>query len=250
MAKIGTLKWMESSNGKLALRDKLSLIAQGVIAKAAARRTKASAQKIRHIEVKDILPPDSTIAREALALCQDASEPFLVNHCLRSYYWARLLDDGSESFDDEALFTAFMLHDMGLTERYRLGQSEQHCFTVVGAQMADELARKHDWTDKRAGLLANAITLHLNIIVDTAHGKEARMVRAGSGADVAGLGLEVLHRDQIHTVCDKHPRLMMKRNMRSVLRIETLERPECRIAFLNRRFGFDQLITRTPLFDE
>ncbi len=250
MAKIGTIKWLESGNGKLVLRDKLSLIAQGVIAKAVARRTHASARKIRHIEVKDILPPDSSIAREALALCQDASEPFLVNHCLRSYYWARLLDDGAESFDDEALFTAFMLHDMGLTEPYRLGQSEQHCFTIVGARMADELARKHGWTDKRAGLVANAITLHLNIIVDTAHGKEARMVRVGSGADVAGLGLEALHRDQIHTVCGKHPRLMMKRNMRSVLRIESQQRPDCRIAFLNRRFGFDKLIAHAPQFDE
>jgi hypothetical protein len=139
---------------------------------------------------------------------------------------------------------------MGLTDKYRLQDTVQQCFTIVGARMADELAGKHHWSDKRANIAANAITLHLNVSVDSVYGKEARMVRAGSGGDVAGLGLDVLHEDQIQEVCRKHPRLDMKRNMRSTLAVETKERPDCRIAFLDKKFGFGDLISRAPIFHE
>ncbi|MBW9267733.1 MAG: HD domain-containing protein [Candidatus Thiodiazotropha sp. (ex. Lucinisca nassula)] len=250
MKKIGTLKWVKASNGKLGLVDRLTLIAQGVKAKADTRRRITSGQKIRNMEVKDILPPDSPTAREAMAMCEEASQPFLFNHCLRSYFWARLLDDVSEPFDDEAVFTALMLHDMGLTDKYRLQDAEQQCFTIVGARMADELASKHNWSDKRASIAANAITLHLNVVIDSAHGNEARMVRAGSGGDVAGFGLDALHDDQIQAVCDKYPRLNMKRNMRAVIGIETKERPDCRIAFLDNIFAFRNLIAQAPMFSE
>ncbi|MET0065069.1 MAG: HD domain-containing protein [Candidatus Thiodiazotropha sp.] len=225
-------------------------MAHGAKAKAMERKSAAPNQRISALSLSEIQPPDSAIAREAMSLCGEASEPFLYNHCLRSYYWARLLDDSPEPFDDEAVFTALMLHDMGLTEPYRLRHSKHQCFTIVGAQMADDLAEKHHWTDRRASIVANAITLHLNVLVDASHGKEARMVRAGSGADVAGLGLAALHPEQVQAVCGKHPRLGMKRRMRSVLRIETRERPGSRIAFLNRRLKFDKLISSTPMFEE
>jgi hypothetical protein len=250
MKKLGTLEWVEATNGKLGLIDKLTFVAQGVKAKATTRQRMAKGLKIRNREIDDILPPDSPIAREAMAMCEEASQPFLFNHCLRSYFWARLLDDNSEPFDDEAVFTALMLHDMGFTETYRLHDTDQQCFTIVGARMADQLARKHNWSDKRANIMADAITLHLNVIIDPAHGKEAKMVRAGSGGDVAGLGLDVLHEDQLHAVCKKHPRLNMKRNMRSTLKRESKAHPDCRVAFLDNKLGFGDLILSAPMFDE
>ncbi len=250
MTKIGTVEWLNAGKGRLSWRDKMTLLAHGMQAKASTRKRLSSGNRFLTPDLDEIQPPDSTIAREAMALCGEASAPFLYNHCLRSYYWARLLDDSSEPFDDEAVFTALMLHDMGLTEQYRLHHTEHQCFTVVGARMADALAEKHHWSDKRANIVANAITLHLNVIVDASHGKEARMVRSGSGADVVGMGLNRLHGEQIQAVCGKHPRLGMKRRMRSTLRIETQERPDSRIAFLTHRFRFDQLILATSVFDE
>jgi hypothetical protein len=38
---------------------------------------------------------------------------------MRSYFWAHLLDEDTKPFDDEAVFTALMLHDLGLTEHGR-----------------------------------------------------------------------------------------------------------------------------------
>jgi len=240
--KLGTLSWMERSGGKLSWRDRLALTAQGVQAMAASRKQKKSGLKVRFREVDEILPPDTPLIREAFALCQDASAPFLLNHCLRAYFWARLLDDGATSFDDEALFAALLLHDMGLTDGHRLQGDKEQCFTIVGARMADQLARKHGWADKRAYMTANAITLHLNVSVGHEHGREAQLVRMGSGADVAGLGLGPLEKDQINAVTQLYPRLDLKNEFIPVLNIEAEQRPCCRIAFLNKKMGFSDLI--------
>ena len=116
-------------------------------------------------------------------------------------------------FDDEALFTAFMMHDLGLTDDYRLDNDKQQCFTSVGALRVSELARKHDWSDKRISIAENAIALHLNVMVSA-----AQMLRIGSGGDVVGMGLDLLHQDQIHAVCNKYLRCGLKREMRANLK--------------------------------
>jgi HD domain len=247
MEKLGTLAWLESSGGKLALFDRLTLIAQGVRARAATRF--GSRAKMRNFEVSAILPPDSALVREAVELSQAASEPWLFNHCLRSYFWARLLDRGTK-FDDEALFVAFLLHDLGLTDAHRLKGREEQCFTVVGAREAERLAQSHGWSGRRARLAAEAIALHLNVVVGDEHGREAQMVREGSGADVAGLGLQRLERDQIDAVVKLHPRLRLKEEIRTPLHLEARERPDCRIAFLVRSLGFDSLIAGARPFTE
>ncbi len=249
MAQLGTLEWAEKTHGKLGLRDKFAMIYQGVRARAATKDRMRNNVKFRFMEVDDIVPPDSVVAREAMMMCEEDSAPYLFHHCLRAYYWARLLDDGKRRFDDEALFVAFMLHDMGLTDRHRIRNTTDHCFTMVGAKMTQELGAKHRWSDKRSDLAANAISLHLNVSVAPAHGREAELLRLGSGADVAGLGTDVLHQDQIDAVVTKYPRLNLKTEMAKPLGIEVRERPCCRIAFLHTKLGFGGLIKNSK-FEE
>ena len=165
MAGLGTLSWMERTGGKLAWRDRLTMVAQGVAARARTRKRLRKGIALRRIDVDAIIRPDCAITREAVAISQEASSPFQFNHCLRTYFWARLMDDGSQSFDDEAVFTELMLHDLGLTERHRQRSGAEECFTVVGARSVSELAAKHNWSDRRANVAAEAITLHLNVIV-------------------------------------------------------------------------------------
>jgi hypothetical protein len=183
--RLGTMGWIERTGGRLAWQERLTLIAQGVRARVATAMGPRSGRIIRLREINDIQPPDSSITREATALLQDLSKPFLFNHCIRSHFWAHLLDEDPKPFDNEAVFTALMLHDLGLTEHGRRAAEPGNCFTQVGAQKAYELAGKHGWSDRRAELTANAITLHLTVIVAERHGKEAKMVRVGTGADAA-----------------------------------------------------------------
>lgn len=250
MARMGTRDWMARTGGRLGWRDRMAMTLQAVQARAAARRSRDQAPPLPGKDVDDIVPPDSAIAREAVALCQDASPPYLFNHCLRAYVWARLLDDGAEGHDDEAVFTAMMLHDLGLTHAYRHAGPTACCFTVAGAAAADALALRHGWSERRAQLASQAITLHLNVVVDARHGKEARMVRAGSGGDVAGLALHRLAPEQIGAVLERYPRLDMKRQIVRELNREAEECPDCRMAFLVRRLRFDRLILDSPVFGE
>lgn len=250
MAALGTRTWVERTGGKLAWQDRLAMIADGVRARAATMKRMKNRVKLRYREVQDILPPDSAIAQAAVAISEEACEPFLHHHNLRAYFWARLLDDSVKPFDDEATFVALMLHDLGLTDRHCLGGDTEQCFTIVGARAVDDLALRHGWSDKRAAIAAQAITLHLNVSIADRFGKEAQMVRAGSGADVAGLGLDVLHQDQIDEVVDRYPRQDLKRRIVAPLKREALERPCCRIAFMQAKLGFGALIKGAPMFAE
>ncbi|MBL4661054.1 MAG: hypothetical protein JKY19_11920 [Alcanivoracaceae bacterium] len=239
--KLGTRKWVKHNNGKLAFRDRMVLIYQGVLAKAKTKKDLKSGKKVHYMAVDEILPPDSPICLEAMALSEISSKPYLFNHCMRAYFWARLLNDG-EIFDDEATFTAIMLHDLGLTDKYRLTGDQQQCFTLPAANIAENMALKHQWSDKRAAIVADAITLHLNVTVDAKHGREAELVRIGSGADVAGLGLNLLQVDQVEKVVKKLPRLNFKQQIIKDLSIEITERPCCRISFLYKKLNFGDYI--------
>lgn len=250
MSKLGSLSWVESSGGKINWLERTSILIDAVRARSNSAKRIKSKVKQRHRDVSEIKIPASPFAQAAAAICEKAAEPFLYAHNLRAYYWARLLDDGLEPFDDEAVFVAIMLHDLGLTEQYRLNGEREHCLTIVGARMAQALARQHGWPDERARIAADAITLHLNIKIASCFGKEARMVRAGTAADVAGLGLDVLHRHQIDEVVTLYPRLDFKTRIMGPLQIELHERPRSRISFLQRSLGFGDLIRNARVFAE
>lgn len=250
MTGLGTIDWIGRTGGRLAWHERLTLLAQAVRALAGSAMQKRSGRKIRLLEVDDIMPPDSQVAREAIALSYELSKPVLFNHCVRSYFWARLLDEDNRCFDDEAVLTALMLHDLGLTEEGARTKNARHCFTQIGALRAYDLAQKHGWSDRRADLAANAIALHLNVLVAYRHGKEASMVRAGSCADVTGFGLRRLHQDQIDEVVSRIPRIGLKREMKARLIDESRSRPDSRIAFLCDRLNFGQMIERSAVFSE
>jgi hypothetical protein len=245
---LGTLQWLERTGGKLAWRERMILLAQGVKAIAVSKFQGRAPSKLLHTDVELILPPDSAICVAAETLSRGVSEPYLFNHCMRAYFWARLMNNG-KSFDDEALYTAVLLHDLGLTDAYRLKGDALHCFTIPAAREANRLALEYGWSDKRANLVASAIALHLNVSIADKHGREAQLVRMGSGADVAGLGMELISREQREVVVAKYPRLDMKKNIRAALSIEAIERPCCRIAFLCNSLSFHKRIENS-LFKE
>jgi hypothetical protein len=145
-------------------------------------------------------------------------------------------------FDDEAVYVALLLHDLGLTAAYRLKPGEGECFTIPGAHAAFKIAREHKWPDRRAYLAAEAITLHLNVTVARRHGPEAMLVRLGSGADVAGLEIQRIPEAQRKRVLDRYPRLDISHSIDQDLRVEANAHRTCRIAWLYRNVGFGRLV--------
>jgi hypothetical protein len=242
---LGDWDWVEAGGGRLARRDELMLKAQAVQALAMAKLSPKRADTIARIDLETILPPDGAVARAAEALAAEVSEPWLFNHSARAYLWARLLLPDLK-FDDEAVYVALMLHDLGLTQAFMDRSGEEVCFTRPAAREAHRLTRSMGWEERRARLVADAIALHLNVVVGSDQGAEAMMVRTGSGADVAGLGLKAVARPLRDAVCGRHPRLELKTRMVEALDAEAARTPCCRIGFMYRSLGFRDRVLGAP----
>src|SRR5438067_9090295 len=98
--------------------------------------------------------PDTMIAREAETLCSEVYTQALLNHCLRSYAWGTILvqRDGLEC-DPELFYVTCLLHDLGVTDRYRDTVAGQSCFAATGATVAREWSRGHGWREPRSTAL-------------------------------------------------------------------------------------------------
>jgi len=241
MSDFGSMAWIEATGGAMSWFDGIRMVLQ-----AWRVRRRRGSTPLSFLDPSMIRLPDTALALEAMEICRTASRPYLLHHCLRSYYWARLLNDSCKHFDDEALFAATMLHDLGLTDGHR---DPDRCFTAVGADAVEKLALRHGWSDRRARLAADAIALHLNVMVGDAHGREAQLLRLGSGADTTGLALRALPKHEIDEVLSLYPRLGLKRHLAPVLAAEAEAKPCCRIAFLQNKFGFAKMVARAPFAD-
>ena len=137
--------------------------------------------------------PASSLARSLTTTVTGALSRPLADHSIRSYLFARVLADHlgatcGRDYDEQLLFAACVLHDMGLSEA---GDGNQR-FEVDGADLA-------------ARLLTEAIALHTSPGIAERRGLLCHLTRAGVGMDF-GRGTEPVSDElgaQIHTL---HPR--------------------------------------------
>lgn len=249
---IGSLAWGARTGGRLERRDRVRIAAQGLLARVAALPAKWRARlgltpaRLARMEVAAIRVPDSQFAREAAELCAAESPAYLHHHCGRAHLWAVLLAsaDGLK-FDEELLYVACMLHDLGLTARYAGTVAGCGCFAIEGALAAHEFATAKGWPPERASALADAIALHLNVRVGPALGMEAHLLHDGTTLDVVGSRVWQIPPAARHAVLARHPRNHLKRQIVAAIAAEGAKRPESRIGFMNR-LGFCALVKAAP----
>jgi hypothetical protein len=253
---IGTLGWSEATGGRLTFGERLTLLADAVrlqlrVLPAQLRwKLGLAADYISGLDVVAIRGPDSAAARMAEEHCREVSAPYLVNHCLRAYVWARLLaaHRGLRP-DEELLYVASLLHDLGLTPAYASGPTEAPCFAVRGAAAARSLVRRAGWTAESERRLAEAITLHVNVDVGLEHGLEAHLLNAGTALDVTGLRYWELGSSSAAAVLERFPRLGMKQAIWAAWDSEARRHPDCRGQFLNRYLQFGARVRGAPFPD-
>jgi hypothetical protein len=252
---VGTTVWAVKTNGAMTTRNRAELIAQALVARAAALPRRLSA-RLGHgqsapvrIDVSAIRVPDSAAACRANALMMSLSAPWLANHCQRTYIWSAMLAQRDRiRVDEEILFVASVLHDLGLIDAHNGKQPGCECFAVEGARAAMRFAAEIGWDDERRDRLAEAISLHLNVRVGLRHGPEAHLLHEGAAFDVIGARLGQLHRETVMSVLLRHPRLGFKDEMGAAMRQQTRMRPQSRAAFLVR-LGFIGMMRSAPLDD-
>jgi len=120
---------------------------------------------LRSRHMNDILVlPTGALADSSLAAARSSVSRPIVDHSIRSFLFARLLAerDGSlrdADYDEDLLFAATVMHDLGLGERAR-GDAR---FEVEGADLAAAVLRSHGVAERDVDRVWEAIALHASV---------------------------------------------------------------------------------------
>jgi HD superfamily phosphodiesterase len=242
---LGTVDWGHARNGgRLDLAERWAMTAQGVAAvlrnRVAPRRAAAAAI------APDVARTTTAPARRAEMLLAETSPPWLVNHGFRTYAWALALAARDDLRPDrELLYGASLLHDLGITERFMPDAGA--CFALSGADAAEAELIVAGLEPARARVVADAISLHLNVVVALrTHGTEAHLVRAATALDVIGADARTLPRAFRDRTLAELPRLAFKREVATAIEHQARRSPASRIGHLCRTLGFVGRVHAAP----
>jgi len=241
---LGTIDWGHARDGgQLHLTERWRLTAQGI---AAVLRTRARGRHAASAIEPDVSRPTTGPARRAEALLAETSPPWLVNHGFRSYAWALALAARDDLRPDrELLYCAALLHDLGITERFMPAAGA--CFALSGAEAAEEALRAAGLEPRRARTVAEAIALHLNVVVELQrHGVEAHLLRGATGLDVIGQDFTTLPRAFRERTLAELPRLHFKREVAAAIELQARRSPKSRIGHMCRAIGFVGRVHAAP----
>jgi hypothetical protein len=158
--------------------------------------------------------PTTPLAEAVVDLIRPVQTPSVFNHSVRSYLFARLvagrlgLSAGSD-YDDDLLFSACAMHDLGVATD---GPHNQR-FEVEGADRAADFLVEHGVPASDADQVWQAIALHTSPGIAERRGTLCVLVREGVGLDFGGpIGanrIEALTNQQADAVHAVYPRLDM-----------------------------------------
>lgn len=246
MSAIGSGAWARRTGGRLGMKDRFVFVASAMRSRLRRRRQAArpSSTPIERLDPSALRFIDSTLVKQTFEAVEGVYEPWLLNHCIRTYYWGGMLGQlESLAVDHEQLLVAALYHDVGLAHATR-ALSDHECFAVRGAEFAAQTLCRHGH-EVLAPVVYESIAMHLNIApAPIAAPYLNHLLQQGAAVDVVGFGLAkmVSHKD---TILADFPRLDLKRELVAVLRREAAERPGARLALMVR-FGFFDLIAAAP----
>ena len=248
---IGSIGWTERTGGMLTARECLSLAGPllraelGILVGRLAMALRLHSGRRSAIDPASLVPPDSSLARDADVVAHDLLTPALLNHSRRAYAWgAAIAALHRITFDRELLYLAAMFHDTGIPSPV------PHVdFTVRSAALAREFTDSHDVSTDDRELVANAIAMHHTPGVGVDSGAEAYLLSAGAAVDVFGLRSNEVPDEVRNRVIQEYPRLGFKREFAGLLRAEAKQVPRGRAWYLHRFAMSDLSIRLAPFRD-
>jgi HD domain len=139
--------------------------------------------------------PTGPLVDASLALVRSTESPAIADHSIRTFLFARLLADhegclNDAAYDEELLFAATVMHDLGLGEHAR-GQAR---FEVEGADLAAAVLREHDVAEADVDRVWEAIALHSSLGLAERRGLLTYLTYKGVFIDVGQLADAVADR--------------------------------------------------------
>jgi len=177
---------------------------------------------------------DTPLVTQAFDYVRTHSEPFLFNHAVRSWLFAaRLGQLQGISHDAEVVAVGSLLHDLGLTNKFR-GQKR---FEIEGADAARTFARKQGLDDRRAQLIWDTVALNSTPSIALYKETEVALCTAGVALDYGGLQYDQIPPDEMNNILSDFPRLDMKRCFTDSVCAIVKAKPETTYDNFARDFG-------------
>jgi len=149
---------------------------------------------------------DSGIARLATELSRTVSPPYLFNHAVRTFLFGSLVGRAlGQKFDEEILYLACILHDLGLTNRFE-GDLP---FEIQGAEAAKHFLEEHAYLKEKIGIVWDGIAMHASPIGQYKQ-PEIALVGEGAGADVIAPDFSEIKKSDVEEILKVFPRLKFK----------------------------------------
>ncbi|MEU2619642.1 HD domain-containing protein [Streptomyces sp. NPDC007157] len=170
--------------------------------------------------------PRTAATEAAAAFTAEHSPEWLLNHTVRSYFYARSIAAARSlvagvDYDDETLFLATVLHDIGLTDA---GQGPNR-FEVDGAFRAARFAREHGLSDVAADQIWDAVALHTSPGIAPHKHLVGALAHFGIGADMFAFGIEEVDRAVLDAAHEAFPYLDLRNKIHAQLVHQIDEQP-------------------------
>ena len=149
---------------------------------------------------------DSEIAKLATNLSRSVSPPYLFNHAMRTFLFGSLVGRAlGQKFDEEMLYLACILHDLGLTERYE-GDAP---FEIQGAEGAKHFLEEHAYAKEKISVVWDGIAMHASAIGGYKQ-PEIALVGEGAGSDAIEPDPSQIKKSEVDEILKAFPRLKFK----------------------------------------
>jgi HD superfamily phosphodiesterase len=167
---------------------------------------------------------------------------YLLTHSVRAYCWGATIAAGEGwTFDRQVLWTASLMHDLGLIRIPR----NTMCFEVEGAEIARRFLERHGLPAEQAERVAIAIILHMQPSVTLDDGVEAVLLDRATSLDVRGDGYALVDAVRARVMRD-FPRRAFDRRFLAAITREAAIRPVCQSARLLHQTGLAAWMARSP----
>jgi hypothetical protein len=152
-------------------------------------------------------------------------------------------------FDEEVLAVSCVLHDIALTQNAEGNFGEcTCCFAVAGGQKSFRYLLSLEWSEKKAALVQDAISLHMNINVGIDEGVEAHLLHEGAALDVVGARYREIDAPTRQAAVDRYSRKSFKFKLSEAMHEQAQISSSSRTAML-WTLGLKHAIERSPWSD-
>jgi hypothetical protein len=149
---------------------------------------------------------DSEIAKWATDFSRAVYPQYLFNHAVRTFLFGSLVGRAlGQKFDPEVLYLACILHDLGLTEKFRSDLP----FEIQGAHIARKVLQEQNYPKEKLEVVWDGIAMHASPIGGFKQ-PEIALVGEGAGADVIAPDFSQLKKSDVQEVVKAFPRLRFK----------------------------------------